>query len=120
MQRLVVSYAENVAAMRKRLRAAASFDIIERHLTVLRRDMCFFYIDGFTKDGEMQRVMQFLLNLKEGFDAESIERRLPYVEVERSSDVDAIAVAVLSGQCAVLYAPRFFRLYKTMRKKTSL
>ena len=58
----MVSYAENVAAMRKRLRAAASFDIIERHLTVLRRDMCFFYIDGFTKDGEMQRVMQFLLN----------------------------------------------------------
>ena len=102
MQRLVLSYAENVTAMRNRLRAAASFDIIERHLTVLGRDMCFFYIDGFTKDGEMQRVMQFLLNLKEGFDAESVERRLPYVEVERSSDIDALAVAVLSGQCAVL------------------
>ena len=102
MRELVISYAENIGSMRKRLRAAASFDIIERHLTVLERDMCFFYVDGFTKDGEMQRVMQFLLNLKEGFDAKSVELRLPYVEVERTSDIDKIAVAVLSGQTAVL------------------
>ena len=102
MHRLEISYAENIQTMRRRLRVSASYDIIERHLTVLERDMCFFYIDGFTKDGEMQRIMQFLLNLKEGFDASSIELRLPYVEVERTSDVERIAVAVLSGQCAVL------------------
>ena len=102
MQRLGIPYAENVEALRGRLRVGASFDIIERHLTVLERDMCFFYVDGFTKDGEMQRIMQFLLNLKEGFDAESVERRLPYVEVERTSEIDAIAVAVLSGQTAIL------------------
>ena len=102
MQRLGIPYGENLAAMRKKLRASESFDIIERHLTVLDRDMCFFYVDGFTKDSEMQRIMQFLLNLKEGFDAESVELRLPYVEVERSSDIDNIAVAVLSGQTAVL------------------
>ena len=102
MGRLSSFYGENVSEMRRKLRAAESFDIIERHLTVLRRDMCFFYIDGFTKDGEMQRVMQFLLNLKEGFNAESVERRLPYVEVERSSDIDEIAIAVLSGQTVIL------------------
>ena len=102
MQRLGIPYGENLAAMRKKLRASESFDIIERHLTVLDRDMCFFYVDGFTKDSEMQRIMQFLLNLKEGFDAKSVELRLPYVEVERSSDIDNIAVAVLSGQTAVL------------------
>ena len=102
MQKLSAEYAENITRMRERLRASASFDIIERHLTVLDRDMCFFYIDGFTKDSEMQRVMQFLLNLKEGFNAEDVERRLPYVEVERSADVSEIAVAVLSGQTAVL------------------
>ncbi len=102
MQKLGTPYATNIETVRKRLRCSESFDIIERHLTVLKRDMCFFYIDGFTKDSEMQRVMQFLLNLKEGFDAESVERQLPYVEVERTSSIDAIAVAVLSGQTAVL------------------
>ncbi len=102
MQKLGTLYKKNIAAVRERLRAGESFDIIERHLTVLNRDMCFFYIDGFTKDSEMQRVMQFLLNLKEGFNAEDVERRLPYVEVERISDIDALTVAVLSGQTAVL------------------
>lgn len=102
MQKLGEPYARNVTAMRERLRADASFDIIERHLSVLKRDMCFFYIDGFVKDSEMQRVMQFLLNLKDGFNAESVERQLPYVEVERSSDIDKIAVSVLSGQTVIL------------------
>ena len=102
MRKLGTLYSENISALREGLRAGKSFDIIERHLTVLNRDMCFFYIDGFTKDGEMQRVMQFLLNLKEGFNAEDVERRLPYVEVERCSDIDEIIVAVLSGQTVVL------------------
>ena len=102
MQTLDENYTKNVKTLRHRLRADASFDILERHLCVLERDMCFFFVDGFTKDSEMQRVMQFLLNLKEGFNAESVERKLPYVEVERTSDIDKIAVAVLSGQTVVL------------------
>ena len=107
MQTFSRDYTQNIEAMRARLRSRKSFDIIERHLSVLDRDMCFFYIDGFTKDGEMQRVMQFLLNLKDGFNAESVERQLPYVEVERSSDIDAVTVAVLSGQTAV-FAESFY------------
>ena len=95
-------YDKNVDLMRRLLRARDSFDIIERHLTVLSRDMCFFYIDGFTKDGEMQRIMQFLLNLKEGFNAEDVEKRLPYVEVTRCSDASELSVAVLSGQTVIL------------------
>ena len=102
MQTLDENYTKNVETLRHRLRADASFDILERHLCVLERDMCFFFVDGFTMDSEMQRVMQFLLNLKEGFNAESVERKLPYVEVERTSDIDKIAVAVLSGQTVVL------------------
>ena len=101
MQTFDKDYTRSIETMRERLRVKASFDIIERHLTVLERDMCFFYIDGFTKDGEMQRVMQFLLNLKEGFNAASVERQLPYVEVERTADIDDTVVAILSGQTAV-------------------
>ena len=84
------------------LRVKESFDVIERHLEVGRRDMCFFYIDGFVKDGEMQRIMQHLLSIKEPGSAKEIEKKLPYVEVELSSSVDKIVRSVLSGQTAII------------------
>ncbi len=99
-------YAENVKAMAKKLRADKSFDLIERHLTVCRRDMCFFYIDGFVKDGEMQRIMQTFLSMKELGDAEAVERVLPYVEVGICSKPEEVCTAVLSGQAA-LFAETF-------------
>ena len=60
--RLYTDYKLNVTLMSERLRVKDSFDIIERHLTVAGADMCFFYIDGFVKDGEMLRIMQYLLS----------------------------------------------------------
>lgn len=75
--------------------------MIERHLTVCERDMCFFYIDGFVKDGEMLRIMQYLLSQKSIGSAEELERKIPYVEVELSHEPEKIIHAVLSGQTAV-------------------
>ncbi len=98
---LYTSYSENIKIMREMLRVDKSFDIIERHLAVCERDMCFFYIDGFTKDAEMQRVMQTLLALKEPMSARSLELRFPYVEISRSADFNKIVIAVLSGQTAI-------------------
>ena len=86
-QRLNFDYGQNLSAIRDTLRVNESFDIIERHLTVCERDMCFFYIDGFVKDGEMLRIMQYLLSLKEIGSAGDLERRLPYVEVELTYEV---------------------------------
>ena len=63
-------YSENVSVMSSLLRSKESFDIIERRLAVSDRQICFFYIDGFVKDGELQRVMQTFLSLKEIGDAE--------------------------------------------------
>ena len=87
--------------MSSRLRVEESFDMIERHLTVCERDMCFFYIDGFVKDGEMLRIMQYLLSQKSIGSAEELERKIPYVEVELSHEPEKIIHAVLSGQTAV-------------------
>jgi stage V sporulation protein AF len=47
-------YSENVRVISTLLRANESFDIIERRLAVSDRQICFFYIDGFVKDGELQ------------------------------------------------------------------
>ena len=95
-------YRLNVTLLRERLRVNDSFDIIERHLTVASGDMCFFYVDGFVKDGEMLRIMQYLLSQKSIATAGELEGRLPYVEVEVTDERDKIIRAVLSGQSAIL------------------
>ncbi len=101
MRRFSENYYENREYMERRLRSSESFDIIERRLEIAGQEMCFFYIDGFTKDGEMQRIMQFLLSLKECGNADSVLRRLPYVEVAISENCDEVITAVLSGQSAL-------------------
>lgn len=88
--------------LREKLRVSESFDIIERHLTVCDADMCFFYIDGFVKDAELLRIMQFLLSEKSIDSAEALERRIPYSEVELCREPKKLIRAVLSGQTAIL------------------
>lgn len=105
-QRLSYFYSENIKLISEKLRAKESFDMIERHLSVANRDICFFYIDGFVKDGEMQRIMQTFLSLKELGDVYSLERRLPYVEVDITHSAETVCTAVLSGQAA-LFAESF-------------
>ena len=100
-ERLFIDYGENIKLISETLRVNESFDIIERHLTVCERDMCFFYIDGFVKDGEMLRIMQYLLSQKSIGAAEELEKIIPYVEVELTHDPSKIVRAVLSGQTAV-------------------
>ena len=99
---LFSDYHKNVNLISDALRVKESFDIIERHLTVCERDMCFFYIDGFVKDGEMLRIMQYLLSQKTVGRAEELEKKIPYVEVELTKEPCKILRAVLSGQTAVL------------------
>ena len=100
--RLSPNHDKNVSLLASRLRVAESFDIIKRHLRVAGEDMCFFYIDGFTKDSEMQRLMQYLLSQKSLTDAGALVRNLPYIEVELAADIDKIITAVLSGQTALI------------------
>ena len=102
MERLFNSYIENVEYMRSRLRVEESFDIIERRLKVAGVEMCFLYIDGFIKDGEMQRIMAHFLSQKTFGTAKEIMLGLPYVEVDMSHSPDEIARAVLSGQALIL------------------
>lgn len=101
MQKLSLNFQENVNNIATRLRVSESFDLIERELTVAEKSVRFFFIDGFIKDGEMQRIMQFLLSQKRLSDAEDMISRLPYVEVEKAVDSDTVIRAILSGQAAI-------------------
>ena len=95
-------YELNVLSMRERLRVGDNFDMIERHLTVCERDVCLFYLDGFVKDAEMLRIMQYLLSQKSLGTAEELEAIMPYVEVERCDSAERLIRSVLSGQTAIL------------------
>ena len=99
---LSLSHTDNIRAVREELRSDASFDVVERHLTVGGRDLCFFFVDGFAKDSEMQRVMAHMLQMGTVGTAEEVMRGLPYVEVALAADVRGIAVAVLSGQTCIV------------------
>lgn len=96
------NYKENVEVLTEALRCGESFDLIVRRLHIHNNEMSFFYVDGFVKDSEMQRVMQTFLSLKELADATYTMRRLPYTEVELCSDVKRLVLAVLSGQAVLL------------------
>ncbi len=107
MKRLCTSYQDNLSYIRCALRVSDSFDIIERELTVGKRKITFFYIDGFVKDGVMQRIMQHFVSRQSLGTAKEELGALPYVEAECISETESLLRAVLSGQ-AVLLAETFF------------
>ena len=100
--RLSKDYEWNIAHIADRLRVSESFDIIERHLDTSGGEITLFYIDGFVKDGEMQRMMQYLLGAKSISGAGQMVRKLPYMEVDLVSETDEMIRAVLSGQSLML------------------
>ena len=100
--RLSGDYRKNVALLSETLRVRESFDIIERHLDTAGGEITLFYIDGFVKDNEMQRVMQYLITASSISGAGEMVRKLPYMEVEITTEVDSMIRAVLSGQSLMI------------------
>ena len=96
MKELTESYALNAEEITARLRVGENFDVIRRDLRVGEEALTFFYIDGFTKDTEIQRLMQYLLSEKKIGRASELLARLPYVEAEIVKTTDAALTGVLS------------------------
>lgn len=78
-----------------------SFDLIQRDIIIGERQSTFFFIDGFTKDDTMQKLMASFFMLKKedmpstatGFSKMAVS----YVEVDVIADFDAIIRNILSG-----------------------
>lgn len=99
---LTGKYDNDLEKMRSALRVGESFDLIERNMIAAGMRVTFFFIDGFVKDGVMQRIMQFMAGLKVLDDAECLIERLPYVEVRRANDMAEAVASVLSGETVML------------------
>ena len=92
---------ENVRYMNKLLPIKESFDLIQRDIIIGERKSTFYFVDGFTKDETMQKIMAGFFALKKddmpstatGFS----KLCLPYVEVDVIADFDLIIRNVLSG-----------------------
>ena len=103
MERLTEDYRENVRALAALLAAGESFDLIERRLPVGDDELTLFFVDGFVKDGALQRLMQFIVGRSGlGSAREFADAGIPYGNVEVVSDVERMIAAVLSGVTLLL------------------
>lgn len=106
LKRLSQSYSENLTYFKKLLRPGDNFDVICREIKVAGKDAAFFYIDGFTKDETMQKLMQYFIDMK-GVEktptpAAAFAAKLPYVEVDVVADTEQLLTMILSGASVML------------------
>lgn len=92
---------KNVDYMNQMLPVEDSFDIVQRDIQIGGKDATFYFIDGFTKDESMLKIMDSFFNIKEEDmpkDAAAFATTcIPYVEVEVIGDFDQIFRNLLSG-----------------------
>ncbi len=120
IKRLGGDYRENIKTIDSLLRPEKNFDILKKTLTVGNDELTLYFIDGFVKDGVMQKLMLSLVALK-GLGAstdgaqkggektpphlavqEFINAHVPYVETDGTSDVSLMLQMVLSGATLML------------------
>ena len=96
---------ENVAYMNATLPIRESFDLIQRDLLIGGRVSSFYYVNGFTSEETMLKIMDALLKVKKEDMPEDIWKFanacIPYVGVDVMFDFDQILKSLLSGETCV-------------------
>ena len=92
---------ENRDRMNRLLDIETNFDVVCRTASAGGRDLCIYFVDGFTKDEVLLKILQIWQNLKESdmpADARGFsEKYVPYGEVELLTEESDAAVQILSG-----------------------
>lgn len=100
-KKVSASYQENIEYMNQVLPVQESFDVIQRTIMVGGKEATFYFIDGFTKDETMLKIMTTFFGIKEDAmppDATAFAQQcIPYVEVDVIADFDQVLRNVLSG-----------------------
>lgn len=102
------SYRENAEAMRRVLRLSSNFDLKERTFRIAGRPASLYFVDVFTKDDIMERLLERLMQLtpeelQAHPDARSLaETYIPYTEVSGETDLHKAAVQVLTGELLLI------------------
>lgn len=94
-------FEENIAQMDKILPVKESFDVIRRDIVIGGKNATFYFIDGFTKDETMLKIMDSVFKVTAEDmpeDATAFTRQyIPYVEVDVLKKYDEIVRNVLAG-----------------------
>ena len=108
MRNLTENYCDNVEYLRSALRVEESFDVLYKRLKVGKGELSLFFIDGFTKDTVMQRLMMHFISIGkvQGSAEQYMTENLPYIETEVCADVSQMITAVMSG-CALMLGSSF-------------
>jgi stage V sporulation protein AF len=101
------SIEENIDYLKENLGVDKSFDVIQLDLEYVGRKMAMFLVDGFVKDDILHLIQKFLANqdesaLKENTLEKLLKTYIPYVEVEKTNDLDKVVDAVLAGPTALV------------------
>lgn len=95
------SFQENIAYLEQILPVKESFDIVRRDMEIGERTATFYFIDGFTKDESMLKIMDSLFSVKAEDMPEDgttfARRHIPYVEVDLVQSFDEVFRNLLSG-----------------------
>ena len=95
------SFQENIAYLERVLPVKESFDIVLRDMEIGERAATFYFIDGFTKDESMLKIMDSLFSAKAEDMPEDgttfARRHIPYVEVDLVQSFDEVFRNLLSG-----------------------
>ncbi len=100
-------YQQCVNELDRILDVKINFDIVKRTLTIQKKELSFYFIDGYVKDDIIERIMQFLMGTTIKVDhLKTIEQfsaqLIPYVEVEINEEIEVMVQAILSGTIVLL------------------
>ena len=100
------SYEDAIKHFKEKIAFGECFDILAHTLSVGNGEVTFFYIDGFVKDAQLEKLMGVLINEKTLAAREEFVRRLPQIEVSTVTDEHDAVHALLCGQ-TVLFSSSF-------------
>ena len=92
---------ENMTWLNQALHVDKNFDVVYRVLTIADKKACLYFIDGFTKDDSLLKILQGFSSIKADDmpeDAHSFSKKyLPYGEIGLLSDSREMIIQLLSG-----------------------
>ena len=109
---LSADHQANIELLDGILRPEASFDIIKKKLIVGDAELIMYYIDGFIKGESLQKLLTYVVSVKNiGDNREGDAQRFAHMHITSSevgvtNSVDQLVLAVMSG-CTVMLSNKF-------------
>lgn len=101
MKMISTNLQENMDYLSRVLQIDVSFDLVYRVIQVGGRRACIYYVNGFCKDELMQKMVQYLMGIKEGELPEQvhemIKTKVPHIEVSLAKNFEKIQYCMLAG-----------------------